>query len=397
MTSNNTFIQPSDRIAPFKPYYFASLNQKIAALKEQGRDIIRIDIGAPDMPPPNFIIQAMVASAQRSDTHSYGPIGGPAEFKHAVSEYYLHRYGVRLDPQSQILALIGSKEGIFHLSQVLINPGDIALVPDPGYPIYTSSVKIAGGMTYPMPLLRENGYLPEFDRIPEDIARRAKILWLNYPSNPTGAVASLDFFEQAVSFARRYSLVVVNDAPYTDVCFDGYKAPSILQIRGADEIAVEFNSLTKTFNMAGWRLGMVCGNPQVIAYLHTYKSQVDSSSFAPLFAGGIAALTGDQQWLVERNRIYQQRRDMIITTLRGNGFSVDTPRAAIYVWARLPQQFTDAFSFAERLLEAEGVSITPGDIYGEHGKGHIRISLGAPTDRIEEAMQRLAGWVSKTN
>ncbi|MEN4100891.1 MAG: aminotransferase class I/II-fold pyridoxal phosphate-dependent enzyme [Anaerolineaceae bacterium] len=397
MTSNNTFIQPSDRIAPFKPYYFASLNQKIAALKEQGRDIIRIDIGAPDMPPPDFIIQAMVASAQRSDTHSYGPIGGPAEFKRAVSEYYLHRYGVRLDPQSQILALIGSKEGIFHLSQVLINPGDIALVPDPGYPIYISSVKIAGGMTYPMPLLRENSYLPDFDRIPEDIARRAKILWLNYPSNPTGAVASLDFFEQAVSFARRYNLVVVNDAPYTDVCFDSYKAPSILQVRGADEIAVEFNSLTKTFNMAGWRLGMVCGNPQVIAYLHTYKSQVDSSSFAPLFAGGIAALTGDQQWLVERNRIYQQRRDMIITTLRGNGFSVDTPRAAIYVWARLPQQFTDAFSFAERLLEAEGVSITPGDIYGEHGKGHIRISLGAPTDRIEEAMQRLAGWVSKTN
>lgn len=397
MTSNNTFIQPSDRIAPFKPYYFASLNQKIAALKEQGRDIIRIDIGAPDMPPPDFIIQSMVASAQRSDTHSYGPIGGPAEFKHAVSEYYLHRYGVRLDPQSQILALIGSKEGIFHLSQVLINPGDIALVPDPGYPIYTSSVKIAGGMTYPMPLLRENSYLPDFDRIPEVIARRAKILWLNYPSNPTGAVASLDFFEQAVSFARRYNLVVVNDAPYTDVCFDGYKAPSILQIRGADEIAVEFNSLTKTFNMAGWRLGMVCGNPQVIAFLHTYKSQVDSSSFAPLFAGGIAALTGDQQWLVERNRIYQQRRDMIITTLRGNSFSVETPRAAIYVWARLPQQFTDAFSFAERLLEAEGVSITPGDIYGEHGKRHIRISLGAPTDRIEEAMQRLAGWVSKTN
>ncbi|HSV86424.1 MAG TPA: aminotransferase class I/II-fold pyridoxal phosphate-dependent enzyme [Levilinea sp.] len=395
MTSNNTCIQPSDRIAPFKPYYFASINQTIAALKEQGRDVIRIDIGAPDMPPPDFIIQSMIASAQRADTHSYGPIGGPFDFKLAVAAYYDHRFGVKLDPHNQVLALIGSKEGIFHLSQVLINPGDIALVPDPGYPIYAASAKIAGGTIYPMPLLPENSFLPDFERIPENIARKAKIMWLNYPSNPTGAVASIEFFEQAVAFARRYGIVIANDAPYTDICFDGYSAPSILQVGGAEEIAVEFNSLAKTFNMAGWRLGMVCGNSQVISYLHTYKSQVDSSSFAPLFTGGIAALTGDQHWLVERNRVYQQRRDIVVAALRASGFSVNIPHAAIYVWARLPQQFSDAFSFTTRLLEAEGVSLTPGDLYGEYGRGHIRVSLGAATNRIEEAMQRLARWVSR--
>jgi LL-diaminopimelate aminotransferase len=392
----SSFIKPANRIAPFKPYYFASLNQKISILKEQGIDVIRIDMGSPDMPPPSFIIEAMTASAHQPDTHGYGPIGGPAEFRRAAAKYYARRFGVTLDPARQVLALIGSKEGLFHLSQVLINPGDIALVTDPGYPIYQSSTLIAGGSIYPMPLLRENAFLPDFDRIPEEIARKARLMWLNYPNNPTGAVASLQFFEQAVAFARRYQLVVANDAPYTDVCFNGYIAPSILQVPGAEDVAVEFNSLAKTFNMAGWRLGMVCGNAQLIEYLHTYKSQVDSSQFTPLFAGGIAALTGDQDWLVERNNIYQHRRDIILAALRAVGFTVDTPPAAIYVWACLPERFQDSFDFCDRLLTETGVSATPGDIYGEYGKRYIRISLGTATARIEEAMQRLAQWVSAT-
>jgi LL-diaminopimelate aminotransferase len=393
MDSMETFIRPSDRIAPFKPYYFASLSQKIAELEKQGVDVIRIDMGSPDLPPPDFIIQAMFTSAQRADTHSYGPMGGPIEFRQAVAHYYRTRFGVDLDAARQVLGLIGSKEGLFHLSQVLINPGDIALIPDPGYPIYASSVKIAGGNIYKMPLLRENQFLPDFSSIPEDVAVKAKLLWLNYPSNPTGAVAPLQFFEQAIAFARKYEIVVANDAPYTEICFDDYKAPSLLQVPGALDIAVEFNSLAKTYNMAGWRLGMVCGNPDIIRYLHTYKSQVDSSSFTPLFAGGIAALTGSQTWLAERNLIYQARRDIILEALRTSGFTVDTPPAAIYVWACLPDKFKDAFVFCDRLLADTGVSITPGDIYGDYGKRYIRISLGTATERIVEAMQRLTRWM----
>jgi LL-diaminopimelate aminotransferase len=397
MDSKPNFIHPADRIASFKPYYFASLNQKITALKEQGADVIRIDMGSPDMPPPDFIIQAMMQSAQQPDTHGYGPNGGLPEFRRAAANYYQQRFGVSLDPVRQVLALIGSKEGLFHLSQVLINPGDVVLVPDPGYPVYQSSVQIAGGIIYRLPLLRENGYLPDLEQIPEVIAQKAKLMWLNYPSNPTGAVATLDFFERAVAFARRYQLVVANDAPYADVCFDGYVAPSLLQVPDAADVAVEFNSLAKAYNMAGWRLGMACGNAEIIRYLHIYKSQVDSSTFTPLFAGGIAALTGDQGWLTERNRIYQQRRDIILEALRASGFTVDTPPAAIYVWAHLPAGFDDAFDFCDRLLTQTGVSTTPGDIYGEFGKQHIRISLGTATSRITEAMQRLARWVSESN
>jgi LL-diaminopimelate aminotransferase len=396
MENNQNFIQPADRIASFKPYYFASLSQKFASLKARGIDVVRIDMGSPDMPPPDFIIQAMVDSARQPDTHGYGPNGGLIEFRRAAAHYYQQRFGVNIDPARQILALIGSKEGLFHLAQVLINPGDVVLIPDPGYPIYRSSVQIAGGSIYPMPLLRQNAFLPDFEKIPKEVARKAKLLWLNYPSNPTGAVATLEFFEQAVAFARRFQLVVANDAPYADVCFDDYVAPSILQVPGAAEVAVEFNSLAKAYNMAGWRLGVACGNEQVIHYLHTYKSQVDSSTFTPLFAGGIAALTGDQSWLANRNRIYQQRRDMILSALRANGFTADTPPAAIYVWAQLPAGFDDAFDFCDRLLTETGVSTTPGDLYGEYGKGYIRISLGTATDRIAEAMQRLVHWVSET-
>jgi LL-diaminopimelate aminotransferase len=395
MDPTPNFIQPATRIAPFKAYYFASLNQKITELKERGTDVIRIDMGSPDMPPPDHIIQAMIESAKRPDTHGYGPNGGLPEFRRAAAHYYQQRFGVTLDPSRQILALIGSKEGLFHLSQVLINPGDLVLAPDPGYPIYQSSVQIAGGSIYPMPLLRVNDFLPDFEHIPEEIALKAKLMWLNYPSNPTGAVATLEFFERAVAFARRYQIIVANDAPYADVCFDGYVAPSLLQVPGATEVAVEFNSLAKAYNMAGWRLGMACGNAEIIRYLHIYKSQVDSSTFTPLFAGGITALTGDQGWLADRNRIYQQRRDIILAALRASGFTVDTPPAAIYVWAHLPPGFDDAFDFCDRLLSETGVSTTPGDIYGEYGKQYIRISLGTATDRIIEAMQRLTHWLSE--
>lgn len=398
--SSNTHpvnFEPAQRIAGFKPYYFATLNRRIDQLRSQGKDIIRIDIGSPDLPPADFIIETLVESAKSTEHHGYGPNGGPAKFKQAVAEYYHHRFNVELDPSSQVLGLIGSKEGLFHLTQVLINPGDIVLVPDPGYPVYKASALIAGAEVVTLPLLAENGFLPDLDSIPSEIAQRSKILWLNYPNNPTGAVADLAFFQKAVDFGRRNNCMIAHDAPYTDVCFNEYVAPSILEVDGAEEVCVEFNSLSKTYNMAGWRIGMAVGNPKVISYMHTYKSQLDTSQFTPIFDAGVAALTHDQKWLVERNHIYQQRRDIILEGIRSVGFTALTPPAAIYVWARLPEKFSNSMDFCNRALEEIGLSITPGVIYGEHGEGFVRLSLCTPADRLQQAMSRLSGWMKTQN
>lgn len=393
MTTQTSFIRPADRIASFKPYFFASLVQKINGLKASGMDVIRIDMGSPDLPPADFIVDALEKSARKANTHGYSPNGGTPAFREAIANYYKTRFNVDLDPKSETLQLIGSKEGLFNLSEVLLNPGDASLVPDPGYPVYSASGIIAGAEVVYLPLSRETGFLPDLDAIPEETARRAKILWLNYPNNPTGAIAPMSFLEKAVAFAKKYEIVLAHDAPYTDVCFDGYRAPSILEIPGAKDVAVEFNSLSKTYNMAGWRLGMAVGNAQVINYLHTFKSQVDSSQFQPILDAGIAALAGDQSWLEERNEIYQHRRDVVLQGLRAAGFTVDTPPAAIYVWAQLPAGEKDSITFCNRLLEETGVSTTPGIVYGQHGEGYLRISLGTATHRIEEAMERITRWV----
>jgi LL-diaminopimelate aminotransferase len=395
VNQKQSFIQPAERIASFKPYFFASLASKLNSLREKKVDVIRIDMGSPDLPPADFIIDALEKSARKPDHHGYTPNGGTPAFKKAVSTYYENRFEVELDPAKEILALIGSKEGIFNLSQVLLNPGDSVLIPDPGYPVYSASAMISGAQIIPVPLHEEDGFIPDLDAIPEEQARAAKMMWLNYPNNPTGAVAPYSFFEKAVLFAKKYQIVLAHDAPYTDVCFDGYVAPSLMQVPGAKDVAIEFNSLSKSYNMAGWRLGMAVGNPQIIQYLHTYKSQMDSAIFAPILDAGIAALTGDQSWIEGRNKTYQERRDIVLKGLREAGFKVSTPPAAIYVWARLPAAFTDSIEFCDRLLSDTGVSMTPGNVYGKFGEGYIRISLGTDTKRIEEAMQRVIAWVKE--
>lgn len=392
---NASFIQPANRIASFRPYFFASLNQKIAELKARKVDVIRIDMGSPDLPPADFIIEALVENARRPDTHGYTPNGGFPAFREAVATYYRRRFNVELDPMRETLALIGSKEGLFNLAQVLLNPGDLVLVPDPAYPVYEAASLIAGATVIKLPLRRENNFLPALDEIAPEILDRAKILWLNYPNNPTGAIASYEYLEHVVTLAQKHHFVIAFDAPYTDICFGGYKAPSILQIPGAKEVAIEFNSLSKTYNMAGWRVGMAVGNPHIIQYLHVYKSQMDSSHFQPILLAGIAALTGDQSWIETRNHIYEQRRDLVVEALRTAGFGVEPPAAAIYVWAHLPPGFSDSTEFCTRLLEDTGVSITPGVVYGQYGEGYVRISLGAPTERLEEAMQRLLSWIQR--
>ncbi len=392
MNKNTAFVPPAHRISSFEPYFFASLGKKIAQMKKQGTDVIRIDMGSPDLPPAKFIIDELIKDSQRSDTHGYSPIGGTPAYKRAVAEYYLNRFEVTLDPSTEVVGLIGSKEGLFNLSQVILNPGDVALVPDPGYPVYSASGIIAGGEIVHFPLLAENQFIPDLKAIPVDVLERAKILWLNYPNNPTGAVASMAFFEEVVSFARKHKILIAHDAPYVDICFDGYIAPSILQVPGAKEVAVEFNSLSKTYNMAGWRLGMAVGNPDVIDYLFTYKSQMDTSNFGPIFSAGVAALTGDQSWLEERNQVYKERRDLVVEGLRSAGLTLEVPRAAIYVWAHLPPGETDSIKFCSRMLDETGVSTTPGVIFGKHGEGFLRVSLGTSTQRIKEAMDRLSDW-----
>jgi LL-diaminopimelate aminotransferase len=389
----NSYITPSNRIAEFKPYFFEILNQDIARLKKKGLDVIRIDMGSPDLPPADFIINKLISSAQRPDTHGYTPYGGTLAIREAIATYYLRRFQVELDPMSETLALLGSKEGLFNLSQVLINPGDVSLVPNPGYPVYGASCLIAGGEVHYMPLLPENQYLPDFKNIPSEIAARAKILWLNYPNNPTGAIATLDFFKEAVDFARKNQIVIAHDAPYVDISFDRYVAPSILQVPGAEEVAVEFNSLSKSYNMGGWRLGMAVGNPDVIKFIHTYKSQMDSSHFEPILQAGITALTDDQDWIETRNMVYHERRDIVVDAMRKAGFNIEVPTAAIYVWAGLPKRWPNSMDFCKKLLIETGVSTTPGTVFGSYGEGYIRISLGTPTHRIIEAMQRVVDWV----
>lgn len=391
-------IHPAARIADIKPYFFSILEQRIAVLKEGGLDVIRLDMGSPDLPPAPFIIEAMIKSVKMPNKHCYTASGGSPSFLQAVANYYKARFGVSLDPKSEIIALIGSKEGIFNIHHTLLDPGDLVLLPDPCYPVYRSGVKISNCQEYAMPLLRENNFLPDLKKIPEDIARKAKLMWINYPNNPTGAIADLDFFKRCVEFAKEFNIIIAHDAPYVDLTFDGYKAPSILEVDGAKEVVIEFNSLSKTYNMAGWRIGMAVGNMDIIRLLKIYKSQIDTSLFAPIMDAGEAALMGDQSWLVDRNKIYEERRDIVVKTLLKSGFKLDNPKAGLYVWAKLPEGYGNTMKFCEDLLSETGVSVTPGGVYGKSGEDYVRVSNVIPTPRIREATERMLAWMqSKKN
>jgi len=385
-------MRPSERMGTIKPYFFAKLGVRIAEMRAQGTDVIRLDMGSPDMPPAQFIVQKLQHAADQPDRHGYSPLGGSPGFREAVAKYYSQQFAVTLNPQSEIIGLIGSKEGLFHLSMAFLDPGDVALVPDPGYAVYASAARFAGAEVMTMPLLEQNNFLPDLSTIPETVRQRAKLLWLNYPNNPTGAVASDAFFTELIDFAQAHQILVCHDAPYLHVTYDGYRAPSLLQVPGAREVTVEFNSLSKTYNMAGWRLGMACGHAPAIAALHSLKSNLDSSNFMVVQDAGIAALTGDQSWFAERNTVYQERRDIVLNGLSQAGMTAFTPQAAMYVWARIPQG-RQSGEFAGALLEEAGVSVTPGSFFGECGEGYFRISLSTPTPSVKEAMKRISTWL----
>jgi LL-diaminopimelate aminotransferase len=385
-------IRPAQRMQSIPPYFFAELGRRIARLRAAGHDVIRMDMGSPDLPPPAHIVEALERSAESPDHHGYAPFGGTESYRQAVADHYQRRFGVTLDPQREVLGLIGSKEGLFHLTQAFVDPGDVVLVPDPGYPVYETAARFAGGEVHFLPLLAENGFLPALDRIPQEVLARTKLLWLNYPNNPTGAVADLDDFAAAIRLARQHGFLVGHDAPYTEVGFDGYRAPSALQVDGAREVLVEFNSLSKSHNMAGWRLGMALGNPTAIEALYTLKSQVDTSHFRAVMDAGEVALRSDQGWLEQRNAIYQARRDQVLAAIPHAGLAADPPKAALYVWASLPEGVASSLAFTDQMLEDIHVSVTPGVAFGAQGEGFVRLSLGTPTERVEQAMDRIADW-----
>ncbi len=382
-------MQFADRIEKLPPYLFAQISKKVAAKKAQGIDVISFGIGDPDLPTPPHIVDALCEAAREPANHRYPETEGLPEFRRAVAGWYERRFGVALDPGREVLSLIGSKEGIGHVALCFIDPGDVALVPDPSYPVYEIGTMFAGGTSYPLPLLEERGFLPDLDAVPQDVASRAKLLWLNYPNNPTGAVADLDFFERAVHFAKRHGIAICHDGPYSEVAYDGYRPVSFLQAKGAAEVGIEFHSLSKSYNMTGWRIGMAAGNARVIDALMRVKSNIDSGVAQAVQRMAIAALEGPQDCIAAHNAVYQRRRDRVVEALRGLGLRVTPPRASLYVWAKVPDGMTSA-GFAERLLDEAAVIVTPGNGYGPHGEGYVRLSLTLPDDRVDEGLRRIA-------
>jgi LL-diaminopimelate aminotransferase len=376
------------RVEKLPAYLFAEISKKIAAKRAEGVDVISFGIGDPDLPTPGYILDSMIEAAQDPANHRYPESEGLPELHEAIARWYQRRFGVHLDPAKEVLPLIGSKEGIGHIALCFIDPGDIALVPDPGYPVYAVGTLLAGGEPYFLPLTEENEFLPDFNAIPEDVARKAKVLWLNYPNNPTGAIADLNFFNRAVSFAMRHNVAILHDGPYSEVAFDGYRPVSFLEAAGAKDVGIEFHSLSKSYNMTGWRIGMAVGNAEIIDALMRVKSNLDSGIPQAIQKMAITALDGPQGCIDEHNAIYERRRDRLVAALSRLGLRLQPPKASLYLWARVPEG-TTSVQFATRLLDEAGVVVTPGIGYGPTGEGYVRLSLTIPDERLEEGVRRM--------
>ncbi|HEX9235214.1 MAG TPA: LL-diaminopimelate aminotransferase, partial [Actinomycetota bacterium] len=351
-----------------------------------GADVISLGIGDPDLPTPRHVVEALQEAAEDPSTHQYPSYYGLPALRVAIADWYRSRFGVELDPDAEVLPLIGSKEGLAHMSFAVIGPGDEALVPDPGYPVYATSTRLAGGTAVPLPLEADRGFLPDLDAVRPSSS--ARVIWLGYPNNPTAAVADLHFYEPAVRFAAQHGLLLCHDAAYSEITFDGFVAPSILQVPGAKDVAIEFGSLSKTYNMTGWRLGYAVGNREAVQALVTLKTNLDSGIFNAVQRAGVAALTGPQDHVEQMRAVYQKRRDLVVSGLRNAGIDVEPPLGSIYVWAPVPPGTTSA-GFAGELLDEAGVVVAPGTGYGAHGEGFVRISLTVRDDRLEAAMERI--------
>ncbi len=384
-------MQFAKRVGEVPPYIFVQITRKIAEKKALGIEVISFGIGDPDRPTPDHIVESLREAALQPSNHVYPDTDGLLDFKKAVASWYQRRFGIVIDADKEVMTLIGAKEGIGHAALCFIDPGDIALVPDPGYPVYSVGTLFAGGETYWLPLKEENGWLVDLDAIPEDVARKAKMLWLNYPNNPTGATADLDYFNKVVRFAKEYDVAVLHDACYTEIAYDGFQPVSFLQAEGAMDVALEFHSLSKTYNMTGWRIGMLVGNAEMIENMLIIKSNLDSGVPQAVQRMAIEALNSPLDVVDGINALYQSRRDRIVPVLRDIGMHVDPPRASLYIWARVPDGYTSA-EFSELVLEETNVLVSPGSAYGPSGEGYVRLSMTVSDDLIDQALERLSAW-----
>ncbi len=381
-------MRTASRIANLPPYLFAEIDRKKEAKQAQGIDVISLGIGDPDTPTPEHIVDAMARAIRDPKNHQYPSYFGAKRYREAAAEWMRRRFGVEVDPATEVLALIGSKEGIAHLFLAFTDPGDYTLVPGAGYPVYHTGGILAGGQSWFMPMTEENGFLADFESTPPEVLAKAKMMFISYPNNPTSAIANEEYFDRAIAFAREHDLLLVHDNAYSEIGFDGYRPPSILERPGAKDVAIELFSLSKAYNMTGWRVAFAVGNAEAIKALGTVKSNIDSGVFTAIQDAAIEALLGPQDSIQKLCALYQRRRDLVIDTLHRIGLKAQTPKATIYVWARVPDGYTSA-AFAEKVLEEANVIVAAGTAYGPSGEGYIRISLTTPDDRLEEALERI--------
>ena len=381
-------IELSERLKKLPPYLFVEIDKAKKRAKDEGRDIIDLGVGDPDIPTPNFIIEALNKAVKDPSTHRYALDQGMPEFRKAACEWFKKRFGVALDYENEIHPLIGSKEGIAHIPLAFINPGDIVLVPDPCYPPYRSGTIFADGEVLTMPLIEKNHFLPDLKAINHHLLHRTKMIFINYPNNPTAAVCDKKFLKDVVEFAKKHNIIVCQDAAYSEVAFDGFKPPSILEIEGAKDVAVEFHSLSKTFNMTGWRIGFVCGNAELVKGLGKVKSNIDSGIFSAIQRAGIVAFENYEKHINSVIKIYAERRDVLVDGLNKLGWNLEKPKATFYVWAKVAPRHTSA-TFAKDLLDKADIVVTPGNGFGESGEGYIRMAITVDKKRLAEAVDRI--------
>jgi LL-diaminopimelate aminotransferase len=378
----------SDRLDRVPPYLFAEVDRLIAEKEGQGVDVISFGIGDPDLPTPGRVVERLCREAAVPLNHQYPSYFGLPELRSSAAAWLQARFSISIDPATEVLPLMGSKEGIAHIALALLDPGDVAIVPEPSYPVYAMGTLLAGAESHFVPIVAEGGFLPDLDSVPAQVCKRARVLWVNYPNNPTGAVAGADFFSRAVKFCRENDIVLAHDNAYSEITYDGYVAPSIFDTPGAMDVAVEFHSLSKTFNMSGWRVAFVCGNSDVIRALGTVKTNIDSGIFNAVQLAGAEALDHCEQDVAVMVEVYRRRRDLLVGLLDSLGWKVEAPKGGIYIWLPVPEGF-DSVGFSTEVLDRAGVFFTPGNAYGPSGEGFVRLSLTVPDERIEEAVERL--------
>ena len=381
-------MRVAKKLDHFKAYLGTEMNVLLTKMRGEGRDVINLGLGDPDVTPPQHLLDALNKAVCDPDHHHYPSFYSNKPLKEAIAGWYKRRFSVELDPETEVIPVLGASEGLFHIHQCLLDAGDIALVPDPSYPSYEAGVMLAGGKIEYVPLLRENGFLPDLEMIPDEVAQKARMMWVNYPNNPTAASASPQFYEKLIRWAGEHNVAIVHDNPYSEICFEGYQPPSFLQFSGAKDVGVELHSLSKSYNCCGWRAGMVVGNKEIIGGMIKIKSHSDRGMFYPLQVATTIALNGPDDFMTERNRTFRERRDAVVKGLKDIGLEVETPKATFYIWSTIPPGYTSR-DFCFKALEETNVWMIPGSMYGNQGEGYLRIALTHPVDRLEEAMDRL--------